>query len=152
MVAPGRKPRPAHLKLLEGNPGKRRVNKALPKPRPVRPTCPSWLAPVAKYEWMRIAPDLERLGLLTIVDRAALAGYCQAFARWKEAEQAIKEYGLTFVSDHGVIHQRPEVVIAQRSLQLVRAFCAEFGLTPSSRTRIEVRDGKEDDDMGGLLD
>lgn len=147
MGARGPLPKPTALKVLEGNPGKRPLNRAEPKPRPVAPKCPAWLLLEAKREWRRVAPELERLGLLTVVDGTALAGYCQAYARWREAEAALSEHGLTFATDKGYVCVRPEVAIAQRSLQLVKGFCAEFGLTPSSRGRMtlpEVDDGGDD--------
>jgi len=102
------------------------------------------LLPEAKREWARIAPELESLGLLTIVDRAALAGYCQAYARAMQAEQRVQKKGLIFTTNTGYVQQRPEVAIAQKSWQLVRAFAAEFGLTPSSRSRIEVKEPGEE--------
>ena len=46
----------------------------------------------------------------------------------------------------------PYTTISRQNAQIVRAFCAEFGLTPGSRTRLSVGDSMEDDDMGGLLD
>jgi len=151
MGTPGRKPKPKHLKVLEGNPGKRPLNTKEPKPRPVAPRCPRWLTAEAKREWRRVAPELERLGLLTQIDRLALAGYCQAYARWRQAEEVLEQKGLTFTTPNGYIQQRPEVAIAQRNLQAVRAFCGEFGLTPSSRGRISLPD-QDDDDLDGLLD
>jgi P27 family predicted phage terminase small subunit len=102
---------------------------------------------VAKKEWKRVAPELEKLGLLTRVDMAALAGYCQGYARWVQAEKALADYGLTFVTDTGYITQRPEVAIGNKALDQVRAFCVQFGLTPSSRARMtlpEVDDAEED--------
>lgn len=148
----GRKPKPTHLKLLEGNPGKRPLPKNEPKPRPVTPPCPKWLDTEAKREWRRVSKELERLGLLTIVDRAALAGYCQAYARWKQAEEILDVEGLTFTTPNGYVQQRPEVAIAQKSLQLMRAFGTEFGLTPSSRGRISAPGGEgAEDEMDRLL-
>lgn len=146
----GRKPKPTHLKVLEGNPGKRPLNKNEPKPKPVAPKCPSWLNKIAKKEWKRIVPELERLGLLTVVDGAALEGYCQAYARWVEAEQFLQKHGTVFRTPSGYIQQVPQVAIAQKYLQLVKAFCAEFGLTPSSRGRMQLPGQTEDDD--GILD
>ncbi|MHB1126868.1 MAG: phage terminase small subunit P27 family [Bacillota bacterium] len=155
MAVPGRKPKPPKLKLLEGNPGKRKINKDEPRPRPIAPTCPPWLEKEAKKEWRRISRELEHVGLLTIVDMAALAGYCQAYARWKSAEKVISEQGLTMEieTQAGGLYtqQRPEVAIALKYLQQVKAFCAEFGLTPSSRGRMSLP-GQEEDDFEGLLD
>jgi P27 family predicted phage terminase small subunit len=97
-----------------------------------------WLDREAKREWRRVAPELERLGMLTRVDMAALAGYCQSYARWKQAEKVLSELGTTFVTEKGYLMPRPEVAVARTSLQMVRAFCAEFGLTPSARGRMTV--------------
>ena len=81
----GRKPKPTAVKLLEGNPGKRGLNAGEPKPEKKAPRCPAWLEAEAKKEWKRMAKQMERLGILTEIDMAAFAGYCQAYARWKEA-------------------------------------------------------------------
>jgi P27 family predicted phage terminase small subunit len=104
--------------------------------------------PEAKREWSRIVPELERLGLLTLVDRGALAAYCQAYGRAVQAEKTLLKEGLNFTTPNGYIQQRPEVAIAQKSWQAVRAFAAEFGLTPSARSRLSVQkpeDEAEDD-------
>lgn len=151
MGFPGRKPKPTHLKVLEGNPGKRPLPRSEPKPRPVPPKRPAWLTGEGRREWERVVPELSRLGLLTIVDGAALAGYCQSWADYVETTRFLKKRGRTFETPNGYVQQRPEVSIAQKSLQLVRAFCAEFGLTPSSRGRMSLP-GEKDDDFDGLLD
>lgn len=153
----GRKPTPTHLKILEGNPGKRPLNMNEPKPRPVTLPCPKWLDTEAKREWRRISKELEVLGLVTVIDRVALAGYCQAYARWKEAEEFLQKHGTIFVikDDEGkskYMQQVPQVSISLKYLQIVKAFCAEFGLSPSSRSRISVPDPTYDDDLEGILD
>jgi P27 family predicted phage terminase small subunit len=86
----GRKPKPTHLKLLEGNPGRRSLNRNEPRPQVKVPTCPQHLCPSAKAEWKRLAPQLFVLGVLTALDRTTLAAYCQAYGRWVEAEQKLK--------------------------------------------------------------
>jgi phage terminase small subunit len=85
----GRKPKPTHLKLLEGNPGRRGPNAGEPQPAQRVPTCPSHLCPPAKAEWKRLAAQLTVLRILTDLDRAALAAYCQAYGRWVEAERKL---------------------------------------------------------------
>ena len=87
----GRKPKPTALKIAEGNPGKRRINGNEPKPPGSLPDCPPHLSAVAREEWNRIAASLNRIGLLTQVDRTTMAGYCQCYGRWVEAEQKLAE-------------------------------------------------------------
>ena len=78
MAQRGRKPKPTAIKELEGNPGKRPLNDAEPKPAKKAPPCPKWLEPEAKKEWRRLSKQLEQIGVLTEVDQAAFASYCQA--------------------------------------------------------------------------
>jgi len=78
------------------------------------------------------------LGLLTNIDRVALAAYCQAYARWVEAEKGIKKSGLIVKTKDGNIIQSPLVGIANTAMKLVHKFLIEFGMTPSSRSRISV--------------
>ena len=138
MATRGRKPKPTALKVLEGNPGKRPLNKNEPQPEKKAPRCPSWLEPEAKKEWRRMAKTLENIGVLTQVDKAAFAGYCQAYARWKEAEEFLSKHGTIFKTPSGYIQQVPQVAIARNYLQIMKDFCSEFGLPPAARTRIKV--------------
>ena len=63
MKTPGPPPTPTNLKLLRGNPGKRKLNTTEPDPPPAIPTCPSHLDKVAKREWRRKAESSLRWGL-----------------------------------------------------------------------------------------
>jgi P27 family predicted phage terminase small subunit len=136
--------KPTALKILEGNPGKRPLNLNEPKPKKAKPECPDWLEDEAKKEWFRIVPELERLGLLTVVDIAALIGYCQSWARYIEAEKYLSENDTVFVTDKGYMGQVPQVAMAQKYLKLCQSFMIQFGLTPSSRVKISVPEEDED--------
>ncbi len=144
----GRKPKPTALEILAGNPGKRRLNLREPKPESSIPNCPEHLSREAQIEWERIAPELARLAILTALDRAALAAYCSCWGRWVEAERHVREHGMTVRAPRG-IKINPSVRIANNALQFLLKFAAEFGLTPSSRSRIVVGkpDGQERDDV-----
>lgn len=144
MAGRGPAPKPTALKLLTGNAGHQKLRQNEPKPRPVAPKCPSWLDAEARKEWRRIAPELDRLGLLTVVDMAALAGYCQSYSTWKAATEALNRHGLTYEATNGNIRQRPEAAIATRALAEVRQFCQEFGLTPSARARMTLPEAPDD--------
>ena len=98
--------------------------------------CPRFLKKEARTEWKRIAPRLANIGILTEIDRAALAGYCQAYGRWVEAEKKVLEKGEVVKSVNGNIMQNPYLIIANKSMDHMRKFLVEFGMTPSSRSRI----------------
>lgn len=152
-MRPGSAPKPAHLKLLEGNPGKRRIptNELRPDPGPM-PVPPPWLSPHGRAEWDRIAEQCYRLGLLTEVDVSTFIAYCQAYGRWVSAEIVLAR----MADGHpyaGMLVAGPLVTDAQgnRKSSLVKnplvsqaaaaardmvKYATEFGLTPAARTRI----------------
>ncbi|MBP2652180.1 MAG: phage terminase, small subunit, family [Firmicutes bacterium] len=140
MAQKGRKPKPTVLKILEGNPGKRELNRNEPTPEAKAPKCPVWLDGEAKKEWRRLTKQLEHIGLLTSMDLAAFAGYCQAYARWKEAEEFISKHGTIVKTPSGYWQQVPQVSISQTYLKIMNKLCEQFGLTPAARSRI-VTDG-----------
>jgi P27 family predicted phage terminase small subunit len=142
----GRRPRPTHLKLVTGNPGKRRLNSAEPRPAGGLPQPPAELTADAKTEWQRVAKRLHALGLLTTVDRAPLAAYCQAWGRWRQAERALAEMAkldpvtgaLMIKTKEGNAIQNPVLGVANRAMADMVRYAAEFGMTPSSRSRMQA--------------
>lgn len=153
MAKRGRKPTPTAIKELEGNPGKRPLNENEPRPTKKAPACPKWLEPEAKKEWRRLAKQMETIGILTEVDMAAFASYCQAYARWKEAEEFLTQHGTIVKTPSGYWQMVPQVSIAQTYNKIMTKIATEFGLTPSSRSRIIAGEGERDagDPMEDLL-
>ena len=146
----GRRPQSSRLKALAGNPGRRPLNTAA-APTGRKVYCPSWLSDEAKAEWRRVAPELHRRGLLTLLDRTALALYCQAYAQWREAEQVLAERGMTYVTNTGNMRQRPEVAIAASAHRAAKAMALEFGMTPGSRGKVDGGEPPEPDPFAEFL-
>jgi P27 family predicted phage terminase small subunit len=135
----GRKPTPTTLRVLRGNPGRRPLNAHEAKPAAAGVHPPAWLTnDVAALEWGRIAPILNRLGLLTEIDEQALAAYCQAFARWRDAEAQIDKFGTVVKGKGGFPMISPFFSIADRTARQMRAYLIEFGMTPSARSRVHT--------------
>jgi len=156
---PGPRPKPTHLKVIDGNPGKRRLNLNEPKPEPELPLPPPFLNADAKEEWWRVATELYNLKLLTGIDRAVLAAYCQAYGRWAQAERAILELqknghlaaGLMIKTTHGNAIQNPLVGTANKAAADMVRYAAEFGMTPSARSRIDTGGAAPASKFDGLL-
>src|SRR5712664_3193365 len=74
------KKKPTALKVLHGTFRKDRAVHNELAPTPGAPVCPPWLNKLAKAEWARIVPELAAAGVLSMVDGAALEGYCSNFA------------------------------------------------------------------------
>lgn len=149
-------PKPAALKLLEGNPGKRALNLADGiNPVVETPSMPKHLGQEARKEWKRITPLLEDLGLISGLDRAALALYCQTAGRLAELEMAFNgmvnkavDAGMSYPD--AVLHasqsttpsgyQQQSVIvnlISSHRLQVHRNLM-HFGLSPAARGRVQA--------------
>ena len=137
----GRKPKPTAVKKRQGNPGHRKLNENEPAFTGTT-TAPNHLDLVAKTEWRRLAPRLTVHFMLTPADRAAFAAYCSAYSRYVQAERFLaspKAGGsLVFKTDGGALKPWPQVGIAERAAQQMHRFLTEFGLTPSSRSRLNI--------------
>ena len=106
--------------MLKGNPGRRPLNEDEPKPEVLLPRPPSHLSPVARREWRRAGAFLVEMGLMTNLDVAALAGYSVAYARWSDAEKALRKYGLMVKDADGLPIQSPYLAVAQLSKGLLK--------------------------------
>jgi P27 family predicted phage terminase small subunit len=155
----GRRPKPTVLKILAGNPGKRKVSGDEPRPEKAAKgarRCPAWMPPQGKRLWKSLVPELEKLNLLSKIDDATLEGACANYARALQAEALVKKQGLVIVTDKGFTIQHPAVSIAKNAWASWLRFATEFGLTPSARSRINIkpsapseRDADEDFLFGG---
>lgn len=135
----GRRPTPLILRQLQGGKWRDRPQVALDD----MPSCPSHLDEQAKAEWDRVAKGLWELGLLTDVDVACLAAYCQCYSRWVAIEELITQHGMLVGSK-----RHPLLVAEDSVLKQLKAFAVELGFTPSSRGRIELPplpDGETDE-------
>lgn len=163
----GPKALPANVHVLRGNPSKKPLASILDEFRPEVeiPSFPSWIWPEAKKEWKRISVELERYGLISKLDRAALVLYCQAWARMVWAEQmltrAMKEAeekravaesrgeewtggdGIMVKTANGNFTYSHHWVVGKHAAAQVKSYLDLFGLSPSARTRVTTSDNRQ---------
>lgn len=145
MGLPGRKPDPFELRILKGNTSNRRIPKTA-KVETKLPNCPNWLNPVAKTEWKRAGAILKRLNLISDIDMMAFAVYCENCAIVIQCGNYIKKKGGYAKYLEGKNSQNvPHLTAMNKAYNNIKSFCSEFGMTPSSRGRIEIADPPLDD-------
>lgn len=148
---PGPRPTPSNLVRLRGNPGKRAPNDDEPQPEAKLPPCPKTLQGEARREWFRMGKQLLGLGLVTEIDKAALSLYCTAWGRYADAEAQLQQYGTVIIAPSGFPVQSPYLAIANKALEQCRRLLIEFGMSPSSRSRVRASKAGPDVDPADVF-
>lgn len=147
----GRPAKPTRLKELAGNPGKRAVNKAEPKPKGGAEP-PKTLTKDALAIWKRVVGAMP-VATYTAADEAHLAAYCEAVALHRRATAMIDQQGMTVPGSTGQITISPFVKIQADQARLMVTLGSRLGLDPSSRQSLHVEDSDRtapDDGFFGL--
>lgn len=71
--------------------------------------------PGDRFSYIPFITHVHELGLLTDLDVAAFASYCQTYARWREAEEFISQHGAIVKTKSGYWQQVPQVSIAHQN-------------------------------------
>ncbi len=126
----GPKPKPLALKVVEGNPGKRRLPPPDPSTAPLGKP-PSELTQVERAMWRRVARECP---WLRKADRMLVETYCRAWIQMVVADRKLVQAVV-------VDADRSTLTPLQRMLDQARNAClrmmAEMGATASSRARVE---------------
>lgn len=149
----GAKPKPTHLKVIEGNPGKRALNHNEPKPEP--PTdgtipAPPHLSRAAKRLWPGQIKILRQMRVLTVADLKAVEGLCEAIADFRTACRATQQNEMFYTTYNSrgekLIRVHPMMALKTEADRRMRVWLNELGMTPSARSRIEVNGPPEEVD------
>ena len=135
----GRPAKSTAEKRASGNPGRRPLNDddlviptAIPKP-------PTFLKGEALKEWKRVTKELEKLGMISVLDMAAVASYCSYYGRWVTAEKGIAKHGVVGQGSQGQVVVSPYVIVADRCQEGMRKIISELGLAPGPRSRMKIK-------------
>jgi P27 family predicted phage terminase small subunit len=167
----GRKPEPTNLHILKGTYRAERHSQsaeALSSSDDSLLKPPSWLKADAKKEWRNESKEAIKAGILTHSDRSAFADLCILQARVKrayedmhkfsesirkkaEAKGGVWEFDMLMPpTQTGYFSQNPFIPIYNKALTELNKMRAEFGMTPSSRTRIKVDKASDDNPFAAL--
>lgn len=154
----GPKPKSNVIKLLQGNPGRRVLDLSEGvQPVVAVPDAPRHLSKEARKEWRRVTVELEAVGLISRLDRAALSIYCQTWGRLVLAEQALEarrrqaetagldeaEAVFTQRTPTGFLRESALLRIVGKLQQDCDRYLASFGMSPSSRSRVKPSDNRQ---------
>lgn len=148
----GPKPKPTHLKVMAGNPGKRPLPTNEPKPAPGLPDPPEGMDESTRAVWQRLAVELEAAGIATQLDSLAFEMLVRAYVEMQAAAAKVAQLGPVWMDQgEGKIPKfvySPFWVIQNKEWKKLQAMLTEFGMTPSSRSKvISANVPKDDDDL-----
>lgn len=143
--ASGRKPLPAIVHHIRGNPSKKNFNDLAGNVPWINvatlPQCPSHLDAIAEQRWDEIAQDLHSLGLLGRLDRDELAVYCQAFSDWVRYRQMINDLeeksrtGHVLITKNGFQQISAWKTLEKQAIDQMRSAGNSFGMNPAARSK-----------------
>ena len=152
----GPRPEPTILTLAKGNPGKKQINKAEPKPSAAKIAPPKYLSGESLKCWKAIVPGLISTGVMTEADVPTLARYCTMFEQWLRylAEVRAGNDILVILNDDGSVKYEqasPAATMQQKLATSMLRIEQEFGLTPSARTGIVAQTNDQEDPLARFL-
>jgi P27 family predicted phage terminase small subunit len=135
--------RPTALKKLAGEKTSR-INDAEPEPATGAVSPPDWLSAEARAVWDELAPDLIAKKVLTSWDVEPFGVLCDAVTHYRQASAAVAEQGVLVPGRKDAVVKNPAMQLVRDTAATIRAYCGEFGLTPSSRSGVSI--AEEDTD------
>lgn len=146
----GRRPIPTKIKEARGNPGHRPLNKLEPDPSLVDLSTPSeFLGAHGKQEWLRVVASLPD-GVVTGVDVGLLEAYCDAYDQWRSSMVLARVHPVV-ETPNGALQTSPYVSIARNARRDMLRLGAELGITPSSRSRVQIKQAEATDDEAAQI-
>ena len=135
--------KPTVLRKLGGNAGHRAMSQNEPQPGPLDTKWPDWagLSPRAKQHWPRIANRLVRDKVAADSDLENLVMLVEAYAEWLECSLIVQKLGRTYSSPTAtgeITRPRPEVAMRDIAQRTFERLSGQFGMTPSTRSRVEA--------------
>ena len=134
----GRKPKPTKLKELNGNAGKRALNKNEPKfDQITNIEPPEQLESLAVEMWQRVVTPVGAQDPLTHWGFEKVVAVFTAYGPWRPAQDKINNYGVVVPHpETGVLQKNPAVTVMNETARQLVTFGSLLGLDPASRTRL----------------
>ena len=145
----GRPPKPTNLIKANGTFKKHRHADRLELPN-ATPTMPFVSGDVATQTFAHLSERLSRLGVLSDQDGYALQMLADAWEDYIAAREVIRRDGPTYATTTNtgdtMWRPRPELAMMNNAWDRLKKIIPEFGLTPSSRAKIDAKDEVQDID------
>lgn len=108
---------------------------------------PSYLMPEAKKLWKSLVPQLESVGLVSVLDQTNLELFCTQYAMYLDAVNSILEHGQVYMDENGNLKKNPAVGIVDNCSKTLRSLGMTLGIDFNSHSQ---RIGVNGNDSGNI--
>ncbi len=132
-----RRAKAPHIKLLEGNRGKRQIRTDQPHIAAELGEVPGWFNVMQRRLWEHAVKHCPK-GMLRETDRAALTAFCVHESAYVDAVQQLEGQPLTLTSRTGRVYENPLCGTIRRESLCVSRAIEQLGFSPAARNRVHV--------------
>jgi P27 family predicted phage terminase small subunit len=100
--------------------------------------------------WKKLCNPLVEIGVLTEVDMPAFEALCIHYGLARQALEEVNTNGMTIEED-GKTKKNPAMQAFRENMTAYKALLVEFGLTPSSRSRIVAAELDQEPTLAEVL-
>jgi P27 family predicted phage terminase small subunit len=148
---------PTILRYIRGNPSKEGFNSREPVPPPADETPPESLDGIALQKWRETVPKLKAMGVFTEADRGTWERYCIEYELWRMAREKVRKFGDVMTFKPKADGEVPYMQVSPFASQMMRYATSllriemQFGLTPSSRSQVQIHGSADDDPLEAFI-
>jgi P27 family predicted phage terminase small subunit len=129
-----------------------RENKERPVIDGLSPEPPEWFGDLELEVWHALCADLEQKGIQDTSNRELLVAYCTAYVGWFECRKMVTENAYTVMDSQGNVRRHPVATDMHKFREQMNKIIPEFGLSPSSRSRlVSLKQDEDKNPFGELL-
>lgn len=134
----------------------RRDDSLAPRADGKLPDMPDYLDDFGREKWSELLVDLKQLGILSSDMRELMVAYCEAYSGWRRCLTLVRKIGPVIMEKNTkgepTIRKNHLSVELHKYRMQMNSLLSEFGLTPSSKTRlVSVKETNEEDPFVLLL-
>lgn len=131
----GPKGKPTNVRLLHGD-RPSRINHHEPQPPAGEVEPPEDISDAARQVWDRLAPQLERVGVLTPWDVDSLRVFCDAVVHNRQASRLVAQSSVLIKGRKDALVKNPAMQVVRDTADTIARFGDRFGLSPAARSQI----------------
>ncbi len=112
------------------------------------PKMPTFLKGASRKHWKELVENLMKHQIINELDADILSMYCQAYARWLDADKELSDTSMFQKSPNGYEQYSPQFTAWRELTMMCLKIADKLGLTPPARIRLKAPAPEAQDGFG----